>query len=131
MVKSDKVVTANVQIKEKAGSRKVDDEGVNVFYLADNDETEALIRHKLLTDGFKGTFKGSEGNDIDEEDIDNLYIYARFNAEYKDSIVYISFNEYLDLVFIKRVNENIVDDSERVRLIMQDYLTKSEELKVL
>jgi hypothetical protein len=118
---SEKPANAVVNIKIKKDSGDCGDSD-DAGYRAANSETEALIKQKLVVNGFKGTFADATGNEINAEDIDDLFIYVSRGVDGEGSEVFISFNKYFDLVFVKRVEGNVINDAEKVRSVIQEYL---------
>ena len=83
---------------------------------------EELIKQVISKIGYKTTFKASNGNDIEVDEIKEITLFCNFYVEDDETGVWINFNEDKDLIFIGYHHGNILTNVDLLVKIFEHWL---------
>ena len=83
---------------------------------------EELIKQVVSKIGYKTTFKASNGNDIEVDEIKEITLFCNFYAEDNETGVWINFNEDKDLIFIGYYHGNLLTNVDLLVKIFESWL---------
>lgn len=83
---------------------------------------EELIKQVVSKIGYKTTFKASNGNDIEVDEIKEITLFCNFYAEDEETGVWIKFNEDKDLIFMGCCHGNILTNVDLLVKIFESWL---------
>ena len=83
---------------------------------------EELIKQVISKIGYKTTFKASNGNDIEVDEIKEITLFCNFYVEDDETGVWINFNEDKDLIFFGYYSGNILTNVDLLVKIFEHWL---------
>lgn len=81
-----------------------------------------LIKQVVSKIGYKTTFKASNGNDIEVDEIKEITLFCNFYAEDDETGVWINFNENKDLIFVGYYSGNILTNVDLLVKIFEHWI---------
>ena len=115
-----------MKIKLKRNTIGQDKEFKNAVYLIENEADKELLRKNILTVGYDNTFVNPINYQIAENEIEKIELFVSYDFNSSYSNVYIDFNTYFDLIFVKQIeNKDIVEDVQAIEKILVDYLNQT------
>lgn len=88
---------------------------------------EELIKQVISKIGYKTTFKASNGNDIEVDEIKEIALFCNFYAEDDETGVWINFNEDKDLIFMGYYSGNLLTNADLLVKIFESWLVFAEK----
>lgn len=88
---------------------------------------EALIKRVISKIGYKTTFKASNGNDIEADEIKEITLFCNFYAEDDETGIWINFNEDKDLIFTGYYHGNLLTNTDLLVKIFESWLVFAEK----
>lgn len=88
---------------------------------------EELIKQVISKIGYKTTFKASNGNDIEVDEIKEIALFCNFYAEDDETGVWINFNEDKDLIFMGYYSGNLLTNADLLVKIFESWLIIAEK----